>query len=324
MEIFVYIIVFLISYIEVEIFRRWSLRRELFDVPNKRSSHTTPTVRGGGVVFVVICLLVYTYYTSFVTRDFQWSYLLGAALIALISWLDDVYSISSVWRFLVHTAAALLIVFNLGYFQVIYIPFFSSVEISVGGAIITLLGIVWLTNAFNFMDGIDGIAGLQAVIAGIGWLLVGKILGFPSTGFYGGIIAFSSLGFLIQNWQPAKIFMGDVGSAFLGYSFAVLPLLAKNEIGESAGEYQYLSVIAIVMVWLFIFDTIITFANRILRRERVWEAHREHIYQRLVIAGFSHRAVTILYGSISILTITGMIFWLIKKSKFEALGQILY
>ncbi len=314
MEFFTYLIIFLISYIEVEIFRRWSLRRNLLDVPNKRSSHTSPTVRGGGLVFVLICLSIYTFYTLFITRRFQWSYLLGASVIAFISWLDDLYSISSFWRLLVHAISALLVVLTLGYFKEIYIPFYSNIDLGIIGAVITFLWIVWLTNAYNFMDGIDGIAAMQAVTAGVGWLLIGKILGFSSMGFYGGVIAFSSLGFLIQNWQPARIFMGDVGSAFLGFSFAVLPLLAINEVElTSANKHQYLSVIAVLLVWLFIFDTIYTFVRRAVRGERVWEAHREHIYQRLVIAGFSHQSVTILYGLISILTVLSVILWVLKE-----------
>jgi UDP-N-acetylmuramyl pentapeptide phosphotransferase/UDP-N-acetylglucosamine-1-phosphate transferase len=100
------------------------------------------------------------------------------------------------------------------------------------------------------MDGIDGIAGMQAITAGIGWLIIGELLGFGDVGIYGGVIAASSFGFLIHNWQPAKIFMGDVGSAFLGYSFAVLPLLAKN---RSSDNYSLLPVIAVGLVFLFVF-----------------------------------------------------------------------
>lgn len=313
MELFIFTGVFFLSYTGVKLFRRWSLRRKLFDVPNARSSHTTPTARGGGLIIVLICLLVYAFYTSFVTGNFQKGYFCGAILIALISWLDDLYSISFVWRFVVHTFSAALIIVTLGYFQKFNIPFYSEIDIGRAGAVITFLWIVWLTNAYNFMDGIDGIAGMQAVTAGIGWLLIGKMLGFQSTGFYGGIIAFSSLGFLIQNWQPAKIFMGDVGSAFLGYSFAVLPLLAINEIGQTSENGGFMFLIALLLIWLFVFDTVFTFIRRILDGERVWEAHRRHIYQRFVIAGFSHQIVTGVYGLISILTIFMTILWLFYK-----------
>ena len=315
--ILLYILVFIMTYIGVEIFYRWSLQRKLLDIPNERSSHTSPTVRGGGLIIVLICLTAYTLYTFFVTDNFQWSYLIGASLIALISWLDDLYTISFGWRFLVHALSASIVIFTLGHFQTIYVPFYGIINFGSVGAVITFLWIVWMTNAYNFMDGIDGIAGMQAVTAGIGWLAIGNLLGMSSTGFYGGVIAFSSLGFLIHNWQPAKIFMGDVGSAFLGYSFAVLPFLSIQEWNENVINKLYLPIITVLLVWLFVFDTIFTFMRRIFNGEKVWEAHRGHIYQRLVIEGFSHRSTTILYGLFSALIALTTCLWLINKDVWE-------
>ncbi len=307
------ILVFIITYVGVEIFYRWSLQRKLLDIPNERSSHTTPTVRGGGLIIVLICLTAYTLYTFFVTENFQWSYLIGASLIALISWLDDLYSISFGWRFLVHTLSASIIILTIGHFQAIYAPFFGKINFGLAGAVVTFLWIVWMTNAYNFMDGIDGIAGMQAVTAGIGWLAIGNLFDMSSTSFYGGVIAFSSLGFLIHNWQPAKIFMGDVGSAFLGYSFAVLPFLSIQEWDENIINQLYLPIIAVLLVWFFVFDTIFTFLRRIFKGEKVWVAHRGHIYQKLVIEGFSHQATTILYGLFSFLIALTTGLWLINK-----------
>jgi UDP-N-acetylmuramyl pentapeptide phosphotransferase/UDP-N-acetylglucosamine-1-phosphate transferase len=291
----------LIAYFGVKIFRDWSLRRELLDLPNERSSHTTPTPRGGGLIIVIVSLLGYTFLSCFYTQNFRWSYLTGAFLIAAISWLDDLHSISFVWRFLVHSLAAFIAIFNLGFFNEIYIPFLQNINVGAAGAVLTFFWIVWLTNAYNFMDGIDGIAGVQAVAAGIGWLILGKLLGMPTVSVYGAVIAFSSLGFLIHNWQPAKVFMGDVGSAFLGYTFAVLPLLAKNDSHRASekgfsGDAVVLT-IGILLVWFFVFDTLYTFFRRIIRSEKIWLAHREHIYQKLVINGCSHQFVTILYGT---------------------------
>ncbi|MDQ3323305.1 MAG: hypothetical protein M3525_12870, partial [Acidobacteriota bacterium] len=218
----------------------------------------------------------------------------GAILIAFISWLDDLYSVSIVWRLSVQSLAALLIVFAL----VSDVSFSADSPgiIKILKSILIFFWIVWLTNAYNFMDGIDGLAGLQAFTGGIGWFLAGMISQNPAIEFYGGVIAFSSLGFLIQNWQPAKVFMGDVGSAFLGYSFAVIPILAARTANE--GYVKWISVGA-ALLWLFIFDTIFTLCWRVVRREKIWLPHRAHIYQQLVIRGFSHRTVTILYGSLS-------------------------
>ena len=302
MIVFIYFIIICATYAGIVLFGRWSLRRKLFDVPNERSSHSIPTPRGGGLVIVLICLTVYTVSTLIFWReDFQWSYLLGAALIALISWLDDLYTISFVWRFLVHAISALLVIYGLGGFEQIYLPLLGTLYIGAAGTVLTFFWIVWLTNAYNFMDGIDGIAGVQAVTAGIGWLLIGEITGARTVGFYGGVIAAASFGFLLRNWQPAKIFMGDVGSAFLGYTFAVLPLLLKNERG--ARNTEMMLTVAVLLVWLFVFDTLWTFGRRVLNGEKVWEAHRGHLYQRYVIKGCSHRFVSSLYALLSIFNV---------------------
>ncbi len=307
MKIIIFAVVFLASYAGVERFRRWSIRREFFDIPNERSSHTAPTPRGGGAVIAVVSLICYAGYTNFVTHNFAWSYFLGAALIAAISWLDDVYDISFAWRILVHAAAAALVIITLGFWSGAELPLARRVEFGVFGAVVTFFWIVWLTNAYNFMDGIDGIAGMQAITAGIGWLLIGNWLGCGSAGFYGGALAFSSLGFLLHNWQPAKIFMGDVGSAFLGYSFAVLPLLAKSENDLNA---PVLPVVGVALVMPFVADTLVTFARRIFKREKIWRAHRSHLYQQLVISGFSHRTVAFFYGLVSLLITGVLVFWL--------------
>lgn len=317
-EILILLVISVVAYFGVEVFRRWSLRRELFDVPNQRSSHTTPTPRGGGLIIVVIALLAYLFYSIFKESEISWAYLIGAILVAVISWLDDLRTVSFVWRFFIHIIAALLVIFSTGYFGYVYLPGgFFTVENQIFNFSLTFLWIVWLTNAYNFMDGIDGIAGAQAVCAGLGWLIIGKIIGADSTSFYGGVLAFTAIGFLVHNWQPAKIFMGDVGSAFLGYTLAVLPLLAMREKDISTEYIRYLPLIAVCINWLFVFDTIYTFLRRLVRREKVWEAHRSHIYQKFVIGRLSHRKVTTIYALISALIITFLIIWTIRRGLWE-------
>jgi len=311
---------FILTYAGVEVFRRWTLRREILDVPNERSSHTVPTPRGGGLIIVLVCLLFYSIYAGFIVHNFSFGYFAGAILIALISWFDDLKSVSSALRFLIHAVGAGLVIFSLGYWQKIYLPFIGEIDAGFVGLVITFFWIIWLTNAYNFMDGIDGIAAAQALTAGIGWLLVGLFFRLEITGFLGGVLAFSSLGFLLHNWQPAKIFMGDVGSAFLGYTFAVMPLTAASEIRENQ---SLLAVVAVWLVWLFVFDTLYTFFRRLLRGEKFWQAHRSHLYQRLVIAGYSHRFVTILYGILSILILAAVLFRFRTGDGFDAVPVLL-
>lgn len=312
-EIILYALVFGGAYLGVRIFRVWSLKNNVLDFPNERSSHTTPTPRGGGLVIVLGCLSAYVVSGKITGQNFSGSYLLGASIIALVSWLDDLFTISFVWRFLIQALAAIWVIAALGHFTEIYIPFGGNFDLGIFGPVLTFVWIVWLTNAFNFMDGIDGLAGVQAVAAGIGWLIVGKVLGFAGASVLGGILAFSSLGFLLQNWYPAKVFMGDVGSAFLGFSFAALPLIARREQAETNSYLPLLPLISISLVWLFLFDTVLTFFQRLLDGEKVWQAHRRHIYQKLIIAGWTHRFVSALYGSASGLTIIFLIYALRQK-----------
>lgn len=312
-EIILYVFIFFLSFWGVGKFQKWSLEKRIFDIPNERSSHSTPKPRGGGLIFVVISLLAYLIYGCWQWQNFKWSYFIAAIGISIVSWLDDLYSISKTWRFLVHISAAGLIIADVGHFQTAYLPYVGEFNLKFAGVIITFFWIIWLTNAYNFMDGIDGIAGLQAVTSGIGWMLVGKVLGIDEIALYGGIIAFSCLGFLIHNWDPAKIFMGDVGSAFLGFTFSVLPLLASR---EQPVYSHILPIIAILLLWLFIFDSIFTIIKRLIKKDKIWEPHREHIYQRLVIKGYSHKLVTVLYGINSLVILGYVLIWLYLGNSF--------
>lgn len=303
-ETVAYITVFFVSLIGVELLRRWIVRKDILDIPNERSSHSTPTPRGGGLVIVAVSLSAYFFASLFFPIGFNWWFFLAALLIAAISWLDDIVNIGFGWRFLVHAAAAVIIIFGVGFWREIYFPYFGVVDFGVFGAFFSFCWIVWMTNAFNFMDGIDGIAGLQAVTAGIGWLIIGKMLQMPETSILGGILAFSSLGFLIHNWEPAKIFMGDVGSAFLGFSFAAIPLLSEP------GTQPKMPWITVLLVVCFFIDSIVTFFKRLFKGEKVWQPHREHFYQKLVIKGRTHRIVSLVYGAVSTFFIL-LIVWAI-------------
>jgi UDP-N-acetylmuramyl pentapeptide phosphotransferase/UDP-N-acetylglucosamine-1-phosphate transferase len=309
-EFIYYISAFILTFIGVEIFRRRALKLQILDIPNERSSHSTPTPRGGGIIFVGVSLLFYSVWNlksdMLNVNSEVWSYLFGVVLLSTVSWLDDLKSVSSLLRFAVHFISAGLIVYGFGSLQTVLLPFTGQINLSYFAVPITFLWIVWLTNAYNFMDGIDGIAATQAITAGIGWYLLGFKYDIPFTSFFGMILAVTNLGFIFYNWSPAKIFMGDVGSAFLGFSFAFLPLLASKESSVNSPKF---SLIGILFVLPFIFDTVFTFVRRLLNGEKVWQAHRSHLYQRLVINGYSHRFVTILYGILSVLIISATLIF---------------
>ncbi len=317
-EFTIFTAAFAASFFGVEFFRRWSLRSGLVDIPNNRSSHETPTPRGGGLVFVIVSLLLYAAFSLLVPGSFSWSYFIGAVLVALVSWLDDLYSISDLRRFLVHSAAAAILVGGLGYWREVSVPVLD-ITLSLGplGAVITFLWVVWMVNAYNFIDGIDGLAGLQAVSGGTGWFLYAMVTGNRSVYLFSGVLIFSCLGFLIHNWHPAKIFMGDVGSAFLGFTFAALPLLAAAEQPERAAS---LPAVAVLFVWFVILDTLFTFFYRsILGGKILWRPHREHLYQHLVISGLSHSTVTIFYGTLAFVVTAATLMSLVFRGSWEFL-----
>jgi len=291
------LIAFTASYLLVFWFRRWALRCNLLDIPNERSSHVVPTPRGGGLAIVIVTLIgsgaLWVIKPLWGVNDLI-ILVMGAALIAGISWWDDLHPLPYWIRFAVHITAAGIVVMGFGPWRVLQIPLVGHLDLGWIGLPVTLLWIVGLINAYNFMDGIDGIAGGQAVVAGLGWTILGWLGNQPLSAALGLLLAASSLGFLGHNWSPARIFMGDVGSAFLGYTFAVLPVIA----GQHDPRF---ALAGVLLVWPFVFDTAFTFLRRLFQRENIFTAHRSHLYQRLVITGFSHKTVASMYIGLAML-----------------------
>jgi UDP-N-acetylmuramyl pentapeptide phosphotransferase/UDP-N-acetylglucosamine-1-phosphate transferase len=226
LPIILFCVAVFVSYWGTGFIRTYTLQQNILDIPNPRSSHSQAIPRGGGLaVFLVTIggLLAYAFLSS---PGLSWPKLLiysgAATLIATIGWLDDLRSLSSRLRFAAHSVAALLCIVGLGYWHTLTLPGLGEVSLGWLGIPVTFLWLVGLTNAYNFMDGIDGLAGTQAVIAGLGWGLLGWLSGQPWGSVPGLLLAGASLGFLGHNWPPARIFMGDVGSTFLGYTLAVL------------------------------------------------------------------------------------------------------
>ncbi|MCA1589635.1 MAG: glycosyltransferase family 4 protein, partial [Acidobacteria bacterium] len=290
------------SYFGIWLYRSWSGRRQLLDIPNERSSHKTPVSRGAGVVVVLLTLFSYLVLGIVRPQLFFPGFPLAVGLIALVGWLDDVYSVSFGWRLLVQFSAAGIFIFDVGYFG-------SRESATTFAAIFLILltggWLVWMTNAFNFMDGIDGIAGLQAVVAAAGWAVFASINGIESVLLLSGVIGAACVGFLIHNWQPARVFMGDVCSTFLGFAFAAMPLIASRETGLYDWSYLFAG---IAFVWFFLFDTVFTLLRRLFKFRRVWRPHREHLYQKLLISGLQHRTVSLIYGSLSSFAAAAILF----------------
>ena len=301
--LFIFTAIFCVSFLGVGLYRRWGVKNNVLAMPNERSSHTEPTPHGAGIVIVIICLATYIPISIFISGTFSWGYFGGAFLIALISFIDDIFPIRFHWRLIVHAIAAVLLIADLETWH--GITMLGGVKFGVLGYVLTFLWIVWMVNSYNFMDGIDGLAGLQAVIAAASWCILCRILDMQGIYYFSVIIAAASMGFLVHNMSKSRIFMGDVGSAFLGFTFAALPLLGRTLASKSP---DLLPIAAVLFVWFFLFDSVVTLVRRGIRGEKVWLAHREHLFQRLVSSGLSHRFVTIIYAILaSVLSLTALL-----------------
>lgn len=278
---------------------RTALRRAWLDHPNQRSSHSTPTPRGGGLAIVVVTVAGALMVPATGDRwSSSWALVLGCAVcVAGVSWIDDLRSVPSSIRMAVHLIAAAVAVILLGPIAAVELPGASIFHTSLMAIPLSILWVVGLTNVYNFMDGIDGIAGLQAVVAGVAWVIIGSVTQDSRLAVTAAFLAVSSAAFLLRNWSPARIFMGDVGSAFLGYLFAVFALARCDN--------PRVPLAAALIVWPFLFDATLTIVRRLARAENITIAHNTHLYQRLVRAGWSHRAVATLYG---ILAVIGSLF----------------
>jgi UDP-N-acetylmuramyl pentapeptide phosphotransferase/UDP-N-acetylglucosamine-1-phosphate transferase len=278
-------------------------RLQALDVPNERSSHTRPTPRMGGLgivaAFVILMpmlgvMLLPAAHNWVVATKFGIA-LFGYAVIVAVGLIDDLRRIRPLAKYLGQLLAAVIAVWSGATFLKFTLPF--GIEIPLGVVTGAALTVVWLTgfsNFFNFMDGIDGLAGgagaiyslaLSAVCIGTGHRLLGA-----------GCLMMTAacLGFLAWNFPPAKIFMGDVGSLFIGYVLAAFAVWTTNSGARPA------PVIAVLLIFgTFIYDATFTIIRRIRRREKLYQAHRSHLYQRLIIAGQSHRRVSLTYYVLS-------------------------
>jgi UDP-N-acetylmuramyl pentapeptide phosphotransferase/UDP-N-acetylglucosamine-1-phosphate transferase len=284
-------------------------RRGILDRPNARSSHSVPTPRGGGLAIMATLLpaWVVIVLAGYASRA-PLSALAAAAGLALVSWWDDRAELSPGLRLLVQACAVAAGLAALpgagGVFQG-WLP--PALDLLATGLLW-----LWFVNLFNFMDGIDGIAGSEAAAIGGGVALIALVepaaIGLGA-GLLGASLAAAALGFLCWNWHPARLFMGDVGSIPLGYLLGWL-LLALAAAGFWAP--------ALILPLYFLVDASWTLARRLLRGERIWQAHREHFYQRAVQAGRSHAAV-VRRIILADLVLVGLAAWSVRGPAWPAL-----
>jgi UDP-GlcNAc:undecaprenyl-phosphate GlcNAc-1-phosphate transferase len=272
------------------------IRVRIIDRPNLRSSHQRPVPRGGGVAIVVAAAIGLTIYVSLDNRPPLIGVPLiglsvGAFITAAAGFLDDLNILDSFKSKLLFQLLACLVALSSGIvIDELPVPFNGSISLGWWGYPVTLLWILGLTNIVNFMDGLDGLAAGTAAIAAAVFGLAGLYQGTSFVHVLGGILFVSCAGFFVFNFPRAKIFMGDVGSQFLGFAMAAVAVLAAKYEGPP------LAILVVPLLFFnFIFDAVFTFCRRSLARENVTAAHRSHLYQLLNQMGWSHAKVSLFH-----------------------------
>jgi len=284
--------------VATELVRRHALRNAILDIPNMRSSHAAPTPRGGGLAIVVAFMgaIAWLIFARLLRIDVALVLIIGGGAVALAGYLDDRKSLPASTRICIHIVAAILAVLVVGGFSEQTLASFGLHGVWVGGGL-ALIALTWSTNLFNFMDGIDGLAASEAIFVAV----AGAVINWESGGDSGVTAAMmtlgaATLGFLVWNWPPARIFMGDVGSGFLGFNLTVLALAASR---HSAVPIEAWAILGGV----FLMDATVTLLRRMMRGDRWFEAHRLHAYQILARRWRAHLPATALVIAINL-------FWL--------------
>ncbi|MEA1890797.1 MAG: glycosyltransferase family 4 protein [Pseudomonadota bacterium] len=283
----------LLSWLLTSRVRRYALKKDLLDIPNARSSHSVPTPRGGGLSIIIVLLLsaVASLFLPDAPVPLLVSLVLATLAYAVLGWQDDKHDLPASIRFLFQLLIATIFTAWLAWYGT---PEFT---LSIAGIAIILSSVLWITwmaNLYNFMDGIDGISAVETIILGATTSYWFAMSGAISIAIICIAVAGAALGFLRWNWSPAIIFMGDVGSLALGAFFAIMAM-----IGSSSQDIPFSAFLILYAVYLA--DSGVTLLRRMIKRERWWQAHRSHFYQRAVQSGYSHAQVSLAVMVINLL-----------------------
>jgi len=286
------------------IIRRSALRKQLLDIPNDRSLHTVPTPRGGGaaIVLVFIAAIIALMATDYVETKNAMILIGCGSLVALTGFLDDRQLLSHARsRLALHFVAAVIAVSALGGLPTLPV-FGTDVNLGIIGGILATVYLVWLLNLFNFMDGIDGISGAEVVsVCSAAAFLIHRTTNDSNVASLPLALAATTLGFLVFNWPPAKIFMGDVGSGFVGFIVGIFSLITADSVGA-------LGWVWVILLGVFIVDATVTLIGRLVRKQKPHVAHRSHAFQHLALRFGSHKPVTIGVVAINILWLLPIAF----------------
>lgn len=302
------IIALLSSIILTWLVKLFLAKKKIIDIPNERSSHSIPTPRGGGIAIVIVWFVGLFALFIFNKIEHNLFYALVSGLIlVIIGILDDIFDLKPIIRIAGQVTSSILAlvfigglnIFDLGFYQIHYLwPL----------TLFALIGIIWFINLYNFLDGIDGYAGMQGIFISLAFFF------FTSSDYYL-LLAAATIGFLVWNWQPAKIFMGDVGSTLLGFNFAVFAIYEQN-------TNHIPLIIFLIISALFWFDATFTLIRRFMKKEKLSQAHKKHAYQRVVQSGYSHQKTVIFALGINLILFS-LALWSYSNQKLMLLALVI-
>lgn len=273
MSAFAPLLAFAVTYVLIAGMLRSGIARLAMDAPNARSLHSVPVPRTGGIALVAGVLAG----GVLLMASWLWYLLALGAILAALSFADDLFNLSAAWRFLGHLAVAVGLAIVSG----------LAAHHALGLVALLVLATAWMVNLYNFMDGSDGLAGGMALFGFGSYALAAWLGGNVELALAAWVVAAAAAAFLVFNFHPARIFMGDAGSVPLGFFAAAFGLVGWQR--------------ALWPIWFpalvfspFVMDASVTLLKRMMRREKIWQAHREHYYQRLVRMGLGHRRTALL------------------------------
>ena len=296
MSISLFLIFFVLAFGFTYFMRAYALKKNIIDNPNERSSHSVPTPRGGGVAVVCSYLLALAIlmYSQQLTLHIGFTLIAAGFVIALLGFLDDHGHINSMLRLVIHFLVAIGVVISLDGFSEVAV--FNGLQLGFITNIIAVLFLVWLLNLYNFMDGINGIASVEAITTTVSIVILYYMLNSSLNSDLLWLLATCVFGFLLWNFPKAKIFMGDACSGFLGLTLGILALIALK-------ENLALFCAWIICLGVFVVDATYTLIKRVLNGHKMYDAHRSHSYQILSRRWGSHTPVTLIVAAINL-------FWL--------------
>lgn len=291
----IYLFLFLLSLTLTYLIKNYAIKKSLFAIPNTRSSHTVPTPHGGGIAIAISWFtgLLYLYAYDKIDHHLFYALFFGT-FVSIVSYLDDLFELSARIRLFTQSITALFGIIMLGGLERIDLGIYI-IENQLITNFFAFFLIVWFINLYNFLDGIDGYAGSEALFLSLAGFML-----FNDDHFIA--LAGAVSGFLVWNWERARIFMGDVGSTLLGYNMAIFTLYYTNHTGSNFWIW-------ITLFGIFWFDATLTLYRRYKNGEKLSQAHRKHAYQRIVQAGWSHQK-TVLSSMIINSLILIPLFWL--------------